>query len=490
MKLVGGIGTVAVALVLSAPAASAATWTVAAGGGSCGGADTACETIQDASDAASAASGTDVIQISPGIYAGATFDDAGLAVEGTGFVLILGTLQFDQSGTLRRVIVRSDGASPAVRVPASLLASKTVTIESSILSGSGSGAGIEAASQVFATTVQGRHVTVADAGAAPATAVSGGSPTIAFTDSIVLGGGPVSGMNNDTTGDKAALFAAPDQEFFFLRVGSPAIDAGGSQQGGETTSDVEGETRPGSGWDRGADEFINHPAAAPGLVADRAVAAPGQPVLFGAVAGPQPDADRGDGVARYRFDFGDGSGVLDTTSASATHAFAAPGRYTVTARTVDVPGAESAPSNALTITVGVGLAGAGGPDNSPPRLAITSPRRGQSIRIPRRGRTPNLRGTTSDASGVRRVELALLRRRGGSCRWYDGRRAFLRRACGNPRWFRAVIDDFAWRYVFPRSVRPAPGSYTLLARATDVLGHTTGRVTAAARTSISFRYRR
>jgi hypothetical protein len=182
--------------------------------------------------------------------------------------------------------------------------------------------------------------------------------------------------------------------------------------------------------------------------------------------------------------------VLDTTSASATHAFAAPGRYTVTARTVDVPGAESAPSNFLTITVAVGIAGAGGPDNSPPRLAITSPRRGQSIRLPRRGRTPNLRGTTSDASGVRRVELALVRRQGRRCRWYDGRRAFVPRACGSPLWFRAVIDDFAWRYVFPRRVRPATGSYSLLARATDVLGNRTGRVSAAARTSISFRYRR
>jgi hypothetical protein len=141
--------------------------------------------------------------------------------------------------------------------------------------------------------------------------------------------------------------------------------------------------------------------------------------------------------------------------------------------------------------VAEGLPGGGprGPDTSPPRLAITSPRRGQSIRIPRRGRTPSLRGTTSDDSGVRRVELALVRRQGRSCRSYNGRRAFLRRGCGNPLWFRAVIDDFAWRFVFPRSVRPAAGSYTLLARATDVLGHTT-RVSAAARTSISFRYRR
>jgi PKD domain len=487
MKLVGGIGTVAVALALSAPAASAATWTVAAGGGACGGTDTTCETIQDASDAASA---SDTIQLtSPGLYAGATFNDADLTIQGVGngYAVILDTLNFNTSATLQRVIVSAtSNDTPAVHVATG---PHTVKIQSSILSGSGTGAGIDIDALA---TVEGRHVTVADAGASPPTETAVGA-NVSFTDSIVLGGGSFAG-NNDTDNSpahRAALFAAPDQDFYFLRFGSPAIGAGGSQQGGETTTDVEGETRPGSGWDRGADEFVNHAPAAPGLVADRTVAAPGQSVLFGAVAGPQPDADRGDGVARYRFDFGDGSGVLDTASASVSHSFAAPGRYAVTARTVDFPGAESIPSNTVTITVAVGLPGGGprGPDTSPPRLAITSPRRGQSIRIPRRGRTPSLRGTTSDDSGVRRVELALVRRQGRSCRSYNGRRAFLRRGCGNPLWFRAVIDDFAWRFVFPRSVRPAAGSYTLLARATDVLGHTT-RVSAAARTSISFRYRR
>ena len=326
----------AVALALCAPAASAATWTVRDGEGTCGTGDNACSTIQQAADAAGA---NDTIQIFPGFYAGAIFADANMTVQGTGsgLPIVLGTLTFNESATLQRMLVSATTANtPAVQVNGGVLP-RTVTIESSVLSGNGTGAGIAVASLPAATTVTGRHVTMADSGTAPPTALSSLGASVTFSNSIVLGGGAVPGTNNDTD---------------------------------------------------------NNPA-------------------------------------------------------------------------------HRAP---------------GGPDTAPPSRAITSRRRGQSVKLG--ARTPALRGRTSDASGVRRVELALMRRQGRRCLWYDGRRTFRRGPCRNPVWFRVVIDDFAWRYTFPRRVRPLPGSYVVLARAIDMLGNRTARTSGAAGTAISFRYRR
>src|SRR5215207_5259576 len=116
MKLVGGIGMAAVALALCAPAASAARWTVRDGDGTCGTADNACSTIQQAADAAGA---NDTIQIFPGFYAAAIFADANLTVQGTGrgLPIGLGTLTFNESATLQRMLVSATTANtPAVQV--------------------------------------------------------------------------------------------------------------------------------------------------------------------------------------------------------------------------------------------------------------------------------------------------------------------------------------------------------------------------------------
>jgi hypothetical protein len=172
------------------------------------------------------------------------------------------------------------------------------------------------------------------------------------------------------------------------------------------------------------------------------------------------------------------------------HTYAAPGQYTATARVVDVPGAESPPSNAVTTTVvagGAGGAGGGGrgPDVAAPSLSITSPRAGQ--RIKRGKRAPVLRGRAADASGVKTIELALRRLEGRRCRWYDGRRSFVFGPCGTPRFFRAVVNDFNWSYTFPRAVVPGLGSYELRARASDRLGNRTTAVSAQAKTLAGFR---
>ena len=134
----------------------------------------------------------------------------------------------------------------------------------------------------------------------------------------------------------------------------------------------------------------------------------------------------------------------------------------------------------------LGSTATGAEDTFPPGLAIVTPRKGQRLRLGRK--VPPFRGRVSDDTGVRRVELSLLRKRGRKCQWFNGRKAFRAGSCARPRWFRAKVDDFAWRYSFLRGVRPRPGTYSLAVRATDVLGNRTATASAAARTLVTFRF--
>jgi hypothetical protein len=497
MKSVGGLGTVAIVLALAAPA-SATDYTVDPGKPTDGCTGTTCKTIDQA---AGAAADNDTLKILPGVYGSPAAFTKKLRVtgSGSGLVLILGTVTFSADGTLQRVLVSAGANNPAVRVTAPVTGTRAVTIESSMLSGAGSGAGLEAAASALGSiAITGRHLTIADSGNAPATNLTNGvtgTSSASLTSSIVLGtnaGNAPSTPGSDTDGSaghKSALFVSPGQENFFLRVDSPAIDQGGSPAAGESTDDVEGEPRTGA-WDRGADEFVNHPPGNPSLIVSPNPARPGTSVDFGAFTS-DPDASRGDLATTYRWNFGDGSPVVNTLAASSvsgvtTHTYAAPGQYTATVTALDRQNQPSGASNPVTVTVSVSAAGGGsGPDVAPPRLSITSPRSGQ--RLKRGKRAPVLRGRTSDATGVRSVELALRRFAGRRCRWYDGRRAFVLGACATPRFFRAVINDFAWSYTFPRRIVPGTGSYELRARATDFLGHRTTAFTASAKTLARFR---
>jgi hypothetical protein len=359
-------------------------------------------------------------------------------------------------------------------------------------------------------------VTIADAGSAPALNLVQADPgpaiTVSLSDSIVLGAQQLSPESNEPTvnktnldedsGHKAALFVDPAAENFLLRAGAPAIDAGGGQQAGETTEDVEGEAR-GATWDRGADEFVNHAPVKPAAFAAPAQATVGQAVNLGAFAG-DPDAGRGDTAKTFRWDFGDGSGTQDTGPVATnvgqtTHSYAAPGRYAVTVTTFDQADQPSPASDAAIVVVTAASAGGGGgggsggggggnagPDTAAPAVSITSPRAGR--RLKRGRRAPVLRGRVSDQTGVRSVELALRRLEGRRCRWYDSRRrAFLRGACARPKFFRAVVNDFAWSFTFPRKVVPAIGRYDLRVRATDLLGRRTTAFSARAKTLTAFR---
>lgn len=532
----GTIATAATAaLLLALPAGAGANpWQVRPGAGPCGGGDTQCGSIQQADDAAGDGHVIRIFPTGGGWSESVDFGQAGLTVTGggagSGQAVVRGTLTFSGSGafTISGLTVLPGTGSALAFTTDAVTGSKTVNVQSSILSGSGAAPAITAATALSLNTISitARHVTIADSGTAPAVAETQNpnAITTTFHDSIVQGGttDPVGGSNNDTAPNSAALFANPGAEDFHLRVGSPAIDAGGTQGGSETTTDVDGQIRSGA-WDRGGDEFVNQaPAKAQLALLSPNPQERGQAFNFGASAS-DPDGSLQDAVVGYEWNFGDGTVEMrpggDTGFHS--HAYSTAGTYQVTVRAVDRTGALGPASDPVTVTVTdpppppdpdpgdgggnpntpVGPGGAGlpgidatpavaGPDTAPPLVAIDFPAHNRAVKLGRgpRAQTPMLRGGNADDSGVRRVELALVRRAGARCLWYDGGARFVPGACTRIRWFRGTVDDYAWRHVFPRGFRPALGAYTLFARAVDYLGNTSGTFSPAARTAISFRY--
>ena len=180
----------ALAAALAAPAAAqAATFTVAAGGGSCGGSDTACESLVAA--AAVAGSG-DTVQVAPGVYDEApTFTAPGVTITGSTTapgVVITGTVSFTGGGAtpsvLERVIVAPSAAtSPAVGVSGS---AGVAVRDAFLISAGGSGMAISsgAGNEITRSTV----VSGAPSGAA-VDVQSGGAPVSLVLSSSILSGG-------------------------------------------------------------------------------------------------------------------------------------------------------------------------------------------------------------------------------------------------------------------------------------------------------------
>jgi hypothetical protein len=117
--------------------------------------------------------------------------------------------------------------------------------------------------------------------------------------------------------------------------------------------------------------------------------------------------------------------------------------------------------------------GGGSSASGAPLVSITSPKKNATVtrtfKARRKGRLVILnrpvtfKGLASDKDGLARVEVALVR------------------GTAKPRFRRAKLDDFAWKYALPTSEKLTPGRYTLLARATDVTG------VRSATASVSFR---
>jgi PKD repeat protein len=303
-------------------------------------------------------------------------------------------------------------------------------------------------------TVTGRHVTIADAGDAPAVNVASGvgdKSSATFSDSIVFGStsGPVTTTDNDDVNakpadsDKSSRFIDPAAEDFHLRANAPDVNAGRTDTGGEIKQDVDGDTRPfGSAWDQGGDEFVDHGPSNASASATPSTASVGEGVQFDASAS-DPDTAIGDSLS-YSWDFGDGTG---SHGQSVGHSYAAPGNYVATVTVTDSfgqstsaqatvavgsfsAGAAAGGSGSVTPLPRLGSTATGAEDTFAPGLSIVTPRNGQRLRLGRK--VPTLRGRVSDDTGVRRVELALLRKRRGKCQWFNGRRAFRTRSCASP----------------------------------------------------------
>jgi hypothetical protein len=314
---------------------------------------------------------------------------------------------------------------------------------------------------------------------------------------------------NDTTTPDNALFRSPAANDWLLRADASAVIDKGTDSPAAGETDVDGDPRKfGPATDLGADEFVNKPPTFD-LVTAPAAAQTGEAVAASVENASDPEAAYGGGIAQYSFDWGDGSPVEAGTATVRAHRYASAGRWTLTVTVTDRQGGSTSKQGQVLIaapntgggdpTVGPGGAGLPGigpggghppvGDVSPPFVAVTSPRNGQRVRL-RRGLPPPLRGRAADETGVLRVELALLRRDGPRCRWYDGRATFRLGPCTSARWFRAVLNDFDWTYAFPRRVRPAPGAYILVVRAQDVLGHVSTNFDVAGRTVVAFNYAR
>lgn len=427
----------ALAAVTVTAEAQAASYTVRARGGACGGADTTCGSL---AGAAKAMRSGDAVTIAPGRYEESPrFEAPGIAVRGSRRapgVVIEGTVTFAGSGgrasVLQRLAVSAtapgaaavavsgsagvsvrdaslfsasaaalaiSGAAGSAVTRSRLLAGTSAValgggalkLDSSVLGGGAgaSGAGIEvlpAPQYAFVppASIVARHVTIAGAPAALALPAGAAGAAARITDSIVLGAAPagVAFTRTDRTSDPVALFVNPRTRNFRLRPGSPALDRGQITPG-DSKTDVDGQPRTlGKASDLGADEL----------------------------------------------------------------------------------------------------------DLLAPRVTITRPR----ARATLAGRSRlRLAGRAEDPSGVATVvfSLEVLPRAGKTCRWFDPVRALVTRRCSEPVLVRAELAKGGrWSYSGPRRLRLPAGRYRVRVSGTDRAG-VDGNTAPAGRRSVTFRVR-
>ncbi|MBI5106691.1 MAG: PKD domain-containing protein [Solirubrobacterales bacterium] len=412
----------------------------------------------------------------------------------------------DAGATVRRSVLRADGDALFARITA--LTDRTVSVDSTVLT-AGTGAGVHGRTEGpvllgtgGALTVKLLRATVAGAEKAAASeSVAAGLGTpgavgITFAQSIVHGstGTVAVGPGNDTATPDAALFRDAAARDFHLRADAPVIDKGAAVGAGESDKDLDGEPRQAGGaTDLGADEFHN---AAPSAAIRVDDAGPRQnaTVTFDASGSGDPEAAFGGGVARYEWDFGDGTTAV-TDGPTAQHAYPEVGGYRATVRVVDRQGAGSAAEG---VDVGVR-------DGLPPLARFTSPlldstlpgvtwtvKKVKGKRVQRsRARTIRFFGTASDPSGIGTVELSLrqtqsrkrvapklkkpkkkARKAQASCRFYSnvtGR--LVTRPCDQPLFFPVRYANRIWSYSTKAGVALGAGRWQATVRATDGAGN-------------------
>ena len=577
--------SIAAALIatLAAPAAAqAATYTVKAGDGPCGGADLACGGLAEAADAAAVG---DVFNVAPGNapYGSATFDVGGITIVGNPVFVVNGTLTFTgASGApakLQKVgLSQPNGAAPgvvssgaagleisdafisssaddgvrfsesaankivrstvvtggvqtaAVRVTSAVTPdSKALLLESTLLTGGFAGLSVNTGNGSGLITTGGdvdvtlRHVTsagsthglVLDASQAnPLVGGPIGNIEATVTDSIIQNGtlkanyagvvlvAPPNTVTDTYTRtlqgafDAGAVFANPAARKFQLRPGSPAIGAGGFTPG-ESTTDFEGDPRDAAPTDLGFDEYVNKPPKAVievKTVPQRST----RPVTFDASKSTDPEAGAGGGIAKYRWEFGDGT-TEETTTPTVSHTYAGEGDTTVKVTVVDAQGAVSAPASVPIKLV----------DGVAPAIVITKPTANQRIRLTtkttrtrtvtvdgkkvKRRITTSKRtrigfaGTARDKSGVKGVVITVERISKGTtsstaarssaatttrrCAWLDPAKGIVLRSCAKPVLILArLAKDGTWTYNVKSTIRLSTGLYRVIAAGQDNAG--------------------
>ncbi len=429
--------------------------------------------------------------------------------------------------------LRADGDALHVSSAADSATAKHTIVDSSVLGGGASGAGLRTASlaggllgssagpidvDLFHATIAGAaHSIVIDAaangsglGASPKGAIDvraersivhgdasvqnfdGSVPllTASNTATLAVVGSDTaiqpfdeSGSTITTSGNvlhpDAALFADPGRRIYLLRPDAPVIDKGGPLRDGGTDKDVEGEPRlTGAATDLGADEFVNKPPVA--KLAAPAQVPEGQAVTLDATGSVDPEGRYGGGIKQYVFDFGDGTPPATSTVAQVQHTYAKRGSYQARVAVVDVAGAIS---NVATTTIQV-------TDGVAPTVRIAQPRNNQAftlresrrvrgkdgkVRTVKRARLIRFQGTAQDESGVRSVELSfrLGSPSGRTCRFLDVKKQqIVGRPCAKPIFFPVAVRDGIWSYRTKSSTKLRAGSYLVTVRATDRSGVT------------------
>jgi hypothetical protein len=305
-----------------------------------------------------------------------------------------------------------------------------------------------------------------------------------------------------TTFDPNVVFANPADHKYRLRPGSPAIDAGGFTAG-ESTTDLEGDARPGPTTDQGADEFVNEPPKA--VIAVKTVPQrDGQPVLFDGTG----SSDREGAIASYQWAFGDNT-TATTTTPTTTHTYKGEGAVTATLVVVDALGAPSAPA-----TVPVKLI-----DGGLPEVVITRPTANQKIAltttttktttVTKKGKKTKVKtkttkptklviaGTAKDKSGVKGVLITIEKLSSAvstpkrkkatkkktttpkakasaaakQCRWLDAKRGIVLRSCAKPILLLAKLGaDGTWTFSVKGTLKLGAGVYRASAYGSDNTG--------------------
>jgi PKD domain len=457
----------------------------------------------------------------PGINVSGTaglqlFDAAVVSVNGDGIIITGGA----DNAIIRSLVITAGQVTSAVRVTSTDgTADKGLLLESSMLTGGGAGLSANSVNSLIQAAagdinITARHITAAGStngisldsslaqsllGAPAGNIVADVSDSIALNNKTKRFAGvpPNLAVINATrtvqTADPNTIFADAAGRNFRLRPGSTAIDAGGFTAG-ESTTDIDGDARPGPTTDLGADEFVNAPPVA-SIVVRTAKPRDGQPTLFDGSGSTDREAKYGGGIVEYRWNFGDGTSET-TTTPTIMHTYKGEGAIAAQLVVVDRQGAVSAPA-AARVAVGDGV---------PPVATVTKPFPNQRVALTRKTTktvTANgvkrkvtttrkakltFGGLAKDKSGIGFVVLTLEKLSSNSssgtktakasksspkqCTWFDPKKGLLKKSCSKPVLIVAKLaKDGSWTYGISTQVKqPSPGQYRISVYAADGSG--------------------